>query len=155
MSEAEPYPLRTDAIRPMGVEDLEEVLSIDASSSPMPWSKQMFLGEMRHPHGHCFVIRLEGGPVLGFLCFRTLGEESELLNLAVHPRFRRQGIGTHLMDFYLGFCRKSRVKRCYLEVNRTNWPAIRLYENFTYRTVGVRPRFYQGKFDALLLQRTL
>ncbi len=139
----------------MDLEDLEEVLSIDASSSVEPWSKEMFLGEMVHPHGHCFVVGTEGGPVLGYLCFRTLGEESELLNLAVHPSYRRQGIGTHLMRFYLDFCRGHGARQFYLEVERRNRQAIRLYKNFFYRTVGLRPRFYQGKFDALILRRTL
>jgi hypothetical protein len=66
--------------------DLEEVLAIELQSSSVPWTRQMFLGEILNPYAHCFVMDSRGTSVhrlVGFVCFRHLGEESELLNLAV------------------------------------------------------------------------
>jgi len=143
-------------IEKMEAQDLDEVLEIECSSSLSPWSKKMFVEEMENPLAHCFVIRMRERPghsVIGFICFRTIGDESELLNICVHPQYRQTGIGRSLMEFYLGFCRKKRIKRFYLEVNASNESAVHLYQLFSYQSSGVRKKFYQGKFDALLMAR--
>ena len=118
----------------------------------------MFQGEMGNPLSHCYLIENEGdsaNPVLGFLCFRVVGEESELLNLGVHPEHRNKGWGLALMNFYHCFCREARVKTSYLEVDSTNQGALRLYESLSYQTVGKRKDFYRGQGDALVLKREL
>jgi len=144
-------------IRKLEVEDLEEVLPIAATSPLNPWSRDMFLGEVAHPLSHCFFMRGENDRnkdiPLGFICFRNIGEESELLNICIHPRHRQKGLGKILMDFYIDFCSKKGVKKYYLEVNPLNIPAIRLYQSFAYQETGKRKKFYQGKYDALLMER--
>jgi ribosomal-protein-alanine N-acetyltransferase len=146
------------AIHPLTLQDLDPVVSIAASSSLAPWSKRMFLEEMSNPHAHCFVMKLEHPSersVIGFICFRTLGEESEVLNLCIHDEFRRTGLGRRLMQFYLQVCKNLNARRSYLEVSITNQPALHLYRSLAYRPVGRRPRFYQGKFDALLMTKEI
>lgn len=134
--------------------DLDELLDMEAFSSLNPWSKNMFIEEMQNPFTYCFVIKIEGRPrdqMMGFICFRNIGNESELLNICVHPQYRQMGIGKKLMQFYIGFCRKKKIKTFYLEVNASNQSAVNLYQLFSYQSLGMRKKFYQGKFDALLM----
>jgi len=143
-------------IRKMIPTDLEEVFSIETSDSLAPWSKKMFLDEMQHPFSYCFVVRGKDRfkhPVVGFICFRNVTEESELLKICVHPDYRQLGIGKKLMQFYIDFGRERGVRNFYLEVNSSNQPAIHLYQSFSYNPSGTRKKFYQGKFDALLMMR--
>ena len=145
-------------MRKMEPTDLEEVLAIEFQSSLVPWTRQMFLGEILNSYGHCFVMESHETSmrrVVGFICFRHLGEESELLNLSVHPERRSLGLGKKLMQFYLASCREANVTRSYLEVSSTNHPAIQLYQDFAYRSVGRRQRFYRGQLDALLMMKEL
>jgi ribosomal-protein-alanine N-acetyltransferase len=145
-------------IRRMEIEDLEAVVSISAASRFAPWSSEMFLGEMKHPSAHCFVIGSDEfleNRTPGFICFRTVQDESELLNLGVHPRFRRMGFGRKLMYFYFDFCTRINVKMLYLEVNPSNEEALRLYLSLGYEPFGTRDKFYAGKEDALLLRREI
>ena len=138
----------------MGREHLDEVLLIETSSSLTPWTKEMFLEELRNPLAHSFVYRVHEaqGPLpAGFICFKNIGEESELLNIAVHPLYRRKGIGRKLMQFYMELGRAKQIKTFYLEVHVSNPSAIRLYQEFSYQPVGMRKKFYQGKFDALMM----
>jgi ribosomal-protein-alanine N-acetyltransferase len=140
----------------MGMEDVNEVFNIESSSSFHPWSKNMFFEEMKNSNSYCFIIQMNEVPkyrVIGFICFRNLGEDSELLNICVHPQYRRLGIGKRLMQFYIDFCQKMAIKTFYLEVNVANQPAIHLYQCFFYQSSGMRKRFYQGKFDALLMTK--
>lgn len=145
---------QTLTIREMDTQDLDEVLDMDKSSSLSPWSKHLFAEEMSHPLAHCFIIKPEGDlryPVRGFICFRTIGEESELLNICVHPRYRQMGIGKRLMQFYIGFCSLVKIKTFHLEVNVLNLSAMHLYQSFAYQPMGTRKKYYQGKIDALLM----
>ncbi len=143
-------------IRKMLPEDLEEVLSIESSDPLASWSKGMFLEEMQQPLGSCFVaLRSDGSnqPVVGFICFRNIAEESELLKISVDRQYRQIGIGKKLMRFYLDSGRRQGVRVFHLEVNDSNQTAIRLYQSFSYHPSGVRKKFYQNKFDALLMVR--
>jgi ribosomal-protein-alanine N-acetyltransferase len=148
--------LKELAIRKMGKEDLNEVFDIESSSSLHPWSKNMFLSEIKNPFSYCFTIQMQGVPqcrMVGFICFRNLEEESELLNICVHPQYRRMGIGKKLMQFYIDFSQEMEIKTFHLEVNVSNQTAIRLYQFFSYQSSGIRKKFYQNKFDALLMTR--
>jgi ribosomal-protein-alanine N-acetyltransferase len=141
-------------IKKMETNDLDEVLDMEASSSLTPWSQNLFAEEMKNPFAYCFIIQMEETSkhqVMGFICFRNIGDESELLNLCVHPQYRQMGIGKKLMLFYIGFSRKMKIKTFYLEVNALNQPAVHLYRHFSYQSLGMRRKFYQGKFDALLM----
>jgi len=145
-------------MRKMEPSDLEEVLTIELQSSWVPWTRQMFLGEILNPYAHCFVVesRETSLPrVVGFICFRHLGKESELLNLSVHPERRSLGLGKKLLQFYIASCREAKITRSYLEVRSGNHPAIQLYQDFAYRPVGRRLKFYRGQCDALLMVKEL
>ena len=146
--------MTTSGVEEMGEEHLDEVLLIETSSSLTPWTKEMFLEELRNPLAHSFIYRVDEaqGPLLaGFICFKNIGEESELLNIAVHPLYRRKGIGRKLMQFYMELGTAKQIKTFYLEVHVSNPSAIRLYQEFSYQPVGMRKKFYQGKFDALMM----
>jgi [ribosomal protein S18]-alanine N-acetyltransferase len=138
--------------------DLDEVLSVEGAGSLVAWTRPLFLEEMGNPLSRCHVLRLRGKKgmrVIGFICFRLVAGESEVLNLGVHPDFRNCGCGRRLMTFYLGHCREAGVKKVFLEVNPDNEPALRLYRSLAFRSAGLRRRFYQGRFDALILERDL
>jgi ribosomal-protein-alanine N-acetyltransferase len=144
------------AIDKMDIKDLEEVFSIETSHPLTPWSKNMFAEEMRNPFGYCFVMKREDRSkqaVIGFICFRNMAEESELLNICVHPDYRQLGIGKEMMQFYIDFSRRRGIKTFYLEVESSNHSAIHLYQLFSYQSSGMRKNLYQGKFDALLMTK--
>ena len=143
-------------IHKMGESDLDEVVRMDASSRPTPWSRQSFLRELQNPFSYCFTLRMEINSHdhnIGFLCFRIVGQESEILNLVIHPNYRGKGLGKQLMKFYIDFCDQREIKAFYLETAASNQAAIRLYRSFSYSPIGVRPKYYQEKEDALLMAR--
>jgi [ribosomal protein S18]-alanine N-acetyltransferase len=143
-------------IQKMDIKDLDEVFAIETSDSLTPWSRSMFAEEMRNPFAYCFVMKREDGskqPVIGFICFRNMTEESELLKICVHPAYRQVGVGKKLMTFYIDFSRQEGIKTFYLEVHSSNHSAIHLYQLFSYQSSGMRKKFYQGKFDALLMTK--
>jgi [ribosomal protein S18]-alanine N-acetyltransferase len=143
-------------IQKMGESDLAEIAEIDASSRPTPWSRQSFFEELQNPFSYCFTLKKDidsHDRNVGFLCFRIVGEESEILSLVIHPQYRQKGLGKQLMKFYIDFCSQKGIKAFYLETDTSNQAAIRLYRSFSYDPIGVRSKYYQGKGDALLMMR--
>jgi ribosomal-protein-alanine N-acetyltransferase len=143
-------------IHEMRESDLDDVVQMDASSRPTPWSRQSFLHELQNPLSYCFTLKRDiesDGQNVGFLCFRIVGEESEILSLVIHPEFRLKGLGKQLMKFYIKFCSRREVKAFYLETGVSNQVAIGLYESFSYHPIAIRPKYYKGKEDALLMVR--
>ena len=157
-------------IKTMEKSDLDEVLLIEASSGLTSWSRQSFQWEMENALSFCFVLKGEAKEnarvtgfssrgsgscelTCGFICFRILGEESELLNLGIHPGYRRRGLGRALVAFYLDFCDQRRVKTFYLETAVSCPSTIRLYHSFGFKVLAVRPGCYQAGEDAFLMMR--
>ena len=162
-------------IKTMEKSDLDEVLLIETSSGLTSWSRQSFQREMENALSFCFVLKGEaeenvpitrfssGGfssrgsgsceLTCGFICFRILGEESELFNLGIHPEYRRRGLGRALVAFYLDFCDQRRVKTFYLETAVSCPSTIRLYRSFGFNVLAVRPGYYKAGEDAFLMMR--
>jgi ribosomal-protein-alanine N-acetyltransferase len=130
-------------IREMRKEDLDEVLQIERSSFPTPWSRSLFERELSTPFARSFVGKeFRGEKILGYLCFWLVDREAHILNLAVHPDYRNRGIGTRLLGCGVDYCQKKGVEEIILEVRRSNYKAISLYRNFRFQPQGIRRRYY-------------
>ncbi|MCS6926689.1 MAG: ribosomal protein S18-alanine N-acetyltransferase [Candidatus Binatia bacterium] len=137
-------------IRSFELADLSAVLSIEQASSPCPWKAEFFLSELHKPYARVFIAELQG-EVIGYLCCWFVVDEVQILNLAVHPSYRRHGVAKALLQAVLTAARGAGMRYLSLEVRRGNRPARALYHQFHFRQVAVRPRYYADGEDALLL----
>jgi len=98
--------------------------------------------------GRTVLVAEDGGEVEGFAVWQELPEgEAELLNLAVHPRARRRGVGRALVE-------AAGTRRAWLEVRASNEGAIRFYQSLGFTVCGRRPRYYRDpEEDAVLMAR--
>jgi ribosomal-protein-alanine N-acetyltransferase len=94
--------------------------------------------------------------VVGYLCLWEIGHEIHITNLAVHPSFRRQGIGRRLLAPVLEDGRRRGIALVLLEVRPTNAEALALYESLGFRVIGRRKGYYfdTGE-DALVMEAAL
>jgi [ribosomal protein S18]-alanine N-acetyltransferase len=85
-----------------------------------------------------------------------VADEIQILNLAVHPDYRRQGVGRHLMQFLLLHAQEKKVLSIFLEVRPSNRAAQALYRSLGFEVIHRRPGYYgpEGE-DALVLQRSV
>ena len=77
-----------------------------------------------------------------------------MMNIAVHPDFRRQGIAERLVDTLIRELRKLDSRCLTLEVRASNEPAKNLYEKLGFVQIGKRPNYYRNpKEDALIMRK--
>lgn len=90
----------------------------------------------------------------GFIVWRAVADEAELITIGVAPDARRTGIGAAMIGIMEGELKKSGVKSVFLEVAENNAPARKLYEQNGYVQIGVRPKYYDG-IDAIMMKKDL
>ena len=144
-------------IEPMGSEDLDRVLQIEARSFTLPWTAEMFLSERTRPDtSEIFVARTDedgvAGVVVGYLCLWLIGEDVHITNIAVDPARRRRGLGARLMRFAMEWARGHAAERITLEVRASNHVAQEMYRQFGFRVAGTRRHYYEKpREDALIM----
>ena len=140
---------------PGSISDLEEIMVIEQASYSFPWTEGMVLSELfDNPLSFATVVRAGEDQILAAYVFmRVVLDELHILNVAVHPQWRRRGLGKELIGCVLSTALKIRVQRVILEVRASNQPAQALYQQFGFREVGSRRNYYcRPTENALLLQ---
>jgi [ribosomal protein S18]-alanine N-acetyltransferase len=140
-------------IRQLTYADLPQVIAIERRAFPTPWSLAMFVLELSKQSGICLAALVEGR-LVGYLVCSRYDTVWHLMNVAVDPSMRRQGIASALLErlFELG---DQPAEQYTLEVRTSNQDAIRLYERFGFRAAGRRRAYYHdNREDALIMWRT-
>ncbi len=146
-------------IRPMTLDDLPQVLEIDRLSFPIPWPERSYRFELSENPSSTLLVatRQEAGrtSLAGYIGYWLIVDEVHISTLAVHPRFRRQGIGSELLEAALERAARKGADFATLEVRVSNQAAIDLYHRFGFHVVGRRAKYYRDNDeDALLMTLT-
>ncbi len=140
-------------IREMKESDLEEVLEIEKRSFADPWSRRLFKETLAFPHSVNFVLIGTAGALLGYINFYLIGDEAHMLNLAIHPDSRKNGLATQLLSHAIAFLKSRNAADFFLEVRESNQEAIDLYRKFGFQFIGRRKRYYvKTNEDALVMR---
>ncbi|MDO8738066.1 MAG: ribosomal protein S18-alanine N-acetyltransferase [Candidatus Deferrimicrobium sp.] len=141
-------------IREMGPSDLDGVMAIEEVSFPTPWSPGMFLEDFPRDFSDTLVAAGTDDEVLGYAVCWTLAGESHLLNIAVHPERRGQGIGRALLSECIRRAARAGASLIFLEVRAGNEAAQRLYRSMGFVFRGIRKGYYTDtREDAVILDR--
>ncbi|HSI41591.1 MAG TPA: GNAT family N-acetyltransferase [Xanthobacteraceae bacterium] len=84
------------------------------------------------------------GPAVGFILLRGVRPETEILSIAVAPRWRGRGLGRRLLERAFGMLAAEGFATVFLEVEETNASALRLYAGTGFHEVGRRAGYYAG-----------
>ena len=144
-------------IRPMNLEDIDEILEIDRLSFPTPWPESAYRYELTsNPVSRLWVAELSEGfrknRLVGMIVIWLIEDEAHIATIAVHPGFRREKIGSRLLGSALQELIQEGAREVMLEVRNSNQAAQALYRQFGFEVVNRRPRYYRdNNEDALLM----
>lgn len=98
----------------------------------------------------CEIVASENG----FIVWRTVADEAEVITIGVRPNARGAGIATAMLTLLENEVKKAGVKKIFLEVSAENAPAIALYKKCGFIQNGRRPKYYDG-VDAVLMKKEI
>ena len=118
-----------------------------------PWSEKSVASELNNRLS-LWLVALDGATVAGYIGSQSVGDEADMMNVAVHPDYRRRGIARELVMGLVAALGEKGVHSLALEVRASNAPAIALYEQLGFIQVGLRPNYYRNpKENALILKK--
>jgi len=92
-----------------------------------------------------------GGKITGFIVLRFISPEAEILNIAVHPDARRNGLGRSLLEGAISSLSASTDLKVFLEVREKNTTARSFYTSLGFREISVRKNYYPDD-NAVILE---
>jgi ribosomal-protein-alanine N-acetyltransferase len=139
-------------IRWMIRRDMAEVLAIESHSFEFPWSEDDFIRCLRQRN--CIGMVAERDErVVGFMIYELHRNRLHILNFAVHPDFRRGGVGNQMALKLMGKLSPQRRSRILLEVRETNLDAQLFFRDLGFRAISVLRDFYDDTVeDAYLME---
>lgn len=140
-------------VRALHETDLTALLQLEIACFEHPWSEKQLSTYLVGERYLCFGL-WQATQLQGFALLSTVLDEAELLQIGVHPDCRGQGGATELLSYVHARLDDQGIKRCLLEVRRSNTPALGLYRCLAYQEDGVRKGYYptaSGHEDAILM----
>ncbi len=142
-------------IRWMIRRDMPEVFAIEHLSHEHPWTEDDFLRCLRQRNCIGMIAEEHGRdplPVLGFMVYELHKSKLHVLNLAVHPAWRRREVGRQLVLKLASKLSDHRRTRLTLHTRETNLAAQLFLRTQGFRAVRVLPGFYDDTAeDAFLI----
>lgn len=129
-------------IRSLTFNDLDQVTFIEKTCFSVPWSKEAFVNELVNQMAYYQCATVDSR-VVGYMGMWKICDEGHITNVAVLPEYRRNGIASLLISKMIDVCKCSEINSMTLEVRESNRDAIRVYEKFGFKSMGIRPKYYQ------------
>ena len=137
----------------MNESHVEAIAELEKLCFSDPWSVNSISSELNNALS-LWLVALDEDKVVGYVGSQSVMGWSDMMNLAVHPDYRRQKIGENLVKKLIEMLRERENTCLTLEVRISNFSAIALYEKIGFVQVGKRPNYYHNpKEDALILRK--
>lgn len=140
-------------IESMNSSHVAQIALLEKNCFSDPWSEKSVASELDNKLAF-WLVAIEGDTVAGYIGSQTVMDETDMMNVAVHPDFRRQGIGEALITGLVEHLKTIGSRCLTLEVRASNAPAIALYEKLGFSEIGRRKNYYRNpREDALILRK--
>ncbi len=138
----------------MCLSDIPAVQAIERASFTTPWPPQAYRQELETNRLAQYLVVRHEGDVIAYGGVWLMVDEAHITTFAVHPGWRRRGIGERLLVALLDVAVDRGAREATLEVRLSNLPARRLYEKYGFRPVGLRPHYYTDDNEDALIMTT-
>lgn len=117
-----------------------------------PWSRASFEQDLNHPQAEYFIVTTNK-ELIGYIGYHRILDEAEIMNVVVSKQFQQQGIASQMMKQHLEKLTAEQVSQVFLEVRKSNQPAVKLYQKYQFAVIGERKNYYAApQEDALIMQ---
>lgn len=138
----------------MEIQDLDLIANILQTDFDDFWNYNVFKAELTNGNSQYLVAKIND-KVVGFAGIIPVLDEADISNIVVNKNFRKQKIGSQLLEELLKLASSMNIKTINLEVRKSNIPAIKLYEKYGFEVCGTRKNYYNNVEDAILMRKNL
>ena len=132
---------------------VSQVVQLEKLCFSDPWSENSVASELENPLS-LWLVAEKNGAVVGYVGSQTVMDETDMMNIAVHPDHRRQGIAEALIEALIAVLKRKGSRSLTLEVRISNENARRLYEKLGFCQAGIRKNYYRNpREDAIILRK--
>jgi ribosomal-protein-alanine N-acetyltransferase len=132
-------------------DDVGEVKALlDACFGSSAWSEQSILSELEKSDSYC-TVAVKDGVIVGYLAFEQIADEGSIIEVAVRPDCRRQGIAKRLIESASDS--SEGLSEVFLEVRESNIPAVALYEGLGFERIALRRDYYDAPKENAIIMR--
>lgn len=140
-------------ITKMTADHVAQVAELEKICFSDPWSENSVASELENSLAY-WLVAVEGVTVAGYVGSQTVMGETDMMNIAVRPDYRRKGVAEDLVNALVDALKEQGSHCLTLEVRASNEPAQKLYEKLGFTLIGKRPRYYHNpREDALILRK--
>lgn len=144
--------MREVGIEPMRPRHLSQVMAIEKKCFAAPWSEGTYFREISENSYATYLVAVVEGVVVGYGGYWLILDECHITNIAVHPHWRRRGVGSCILKALMFSSLEKGAQRATLEVRKSNLGAQDLYKEFGFREAGLRRAYYtDDNEDALIM----
>ena len=141
------------SIKQITEKDIDLCYELDSQTISL-WSRGQWSSEFKKEGIKVFGI-LFTNFVIGICVFNVVLDEAQINYFVVNQKYRKKGIGSHLMKYIIKLCEKLKINKLSLEVSQCNAIAEKFYNRFDFCTVGIRRNYYKDGSHALLKEKKL
>jgi ribosomal-protein-alanine N-acetyltransferase len=143
------------SIFPACENDIDNIYSIEKLCFKTPWSRGSFYDEIVRNDKAYYLSAFFDEVQVGYAGVWIILDEAHITNIAVHPDYRRKGIGSALLEGIIDVAKRNFVRGMTLEVRAGNEAAIQIYKQYGFYETGVRKKYYtDNNEDALIMWKT-
>ena len=140
-------------IETMNSSHVDQIAQLEKLCFSDPWSINSIASELDNKLAF-WLVATEEDRVAGYIGSQTVMDETDMMNVAVHPDYRRKGIAEALVNGLVEELKRKESRCLTLEVRASNVPAIALYEKLGFSEIGRRKNYYRNpREDALILRK--
>ena len=135
----------------MSLNDLETIKDILQTEFDEFWTYEILQQELLSNNSKYIVAKSLDNIIVGFAGIKIILDTAELMNIVTKKSFRANGIGKLMLEYLINMCKNEKIKTLNLEVNSQNTIAINLYKKYNFKEVGLRKKYYNNTYDAILM----
>jgi ribosomal-protein-alanine N-acetyltransferase len=131
--------------------DVKSLVAIEAACFEIPWEERLIVSDINDPVSSVYLKAAVRGTIAGYGVLGRDGDMAHLMNIAVLPEYRHQGIALQLMAGFGEISREGECRSMRLEVRTSNAIARKFYASIGFVYSSRAKGYYTDSEDALIL----
>lgn len=138
----------------MTLSDLNKIADILNSEFDDFWNYNVFKSELENENSKYIIAKIDS-EIVGFAGIWIAIDEAHITNIVTKKSYRNKGIGKILLENIITLSNSLNLDSITLEVRESNIPAIKLYEKYNFKNLGIRKNYYENSENAIIMTKIL